>query len=55
MHKAYSLLTQYCQFFGYSSCRNLTAVDKFLLFAIGSIAVLAVAGIPKRILTGISH
>jgi hypothetical protein len=45
MHILYNLLTQYYQLFGYSSCRNLTAVDKFLLFAIEGIAILIVAEI----------
>ena len=55
MHTLYSLLTQYCQLFGYSSCRNLTAVDIFLLFVIAVFVVVVIATVSKRIFTGISH
>jgi hypothetical protein len=55
MHTLNNLLTQYCQLFGYSSCRNLTALDIFLLTTIGMFVVLALATVLKRIVTGISH
>ena len=55
MHTLNSLLTQYCQLFGYSSCSNLTALDVFLLATVGMFVLLAVATVLKRIFTGISH
>ena len=36
-----SLLTKYCQLFGYSSCTNLTVVDTFFLAAGGLLVILS--------------
>lgn len=55
MNTLYNLLTQYCQLFGYSSCRNLTALDIFLLSVIALFVVLVVATVLKRVFTGISN
>ena len=54
MPRINSLLTKYCQIFGYSSCTNLTLVDTFFLAAVGLLMVLAIASLLKWFYMGIS-
>ena len=48
------LMNQYCQLFGYSSCNNLSLIEKFLLSAVAVIVLMVIFGILKRVVTGIS-
>ena len=54
MNTLHSLMTQYCQLFGYSSCNNLSLIEKFLLIAVVVVVFMIVAGTVKRIITGVS-
>ena len=55
MHTLNSLLNQYCQLFGYSSCSDLSSGEMFFVGAVGVLAILALVTFLQRIITGISH
>ena len=55
MNTIHSLVNQYCQLFGYSSCNGLNIYEKFLLIAVVAIVFIIVVGILRRVGTGISN